>query len=502
MSFTRPQSANYSSAGALRSGVGRASSRPGSPTNASRRAPSAGKHNRKSGLSPAADLAATLLAPKPGHDMPNRVLVHGRRPNTAGLRQHTRPWSFDTLQTIVTRNGIGCATWQCTMRELSSFQRGQRRRMGPTGDDISEGEEDETPADDPLKKEVSQHSLAAAGGSTTPAAGGVAGEPPAMSRLAAAGRYAITEVPRDAVLLKMLRSLSALEAAMTHAATSTSPTGFGDNVVGGRSSNKSSVMDRIARDLRALIVDRPEIHRGDTRAPGVSVKVVHRHTLIDVCRQVGSWDRDGINTLVDCFQAFSGGESVVMVHAMSLALDHIQQKSALSLLHIVFHTLKSLKATAHRAELYAAERAVVSVAAEAQRLETKAMEEQKTSSTSPSSPTTSPYRRKSFSLPTSSSRRLKGLSSANGMEAATEFSDLVAVSLYPRRRGAASGGGGDAMDAPASGSSSPTAAAAAMVAVDAVTWKELRNSIVNAVSSDGETSKYARLSSLVMQHSL
>jgi hypothetical protein len=383
------------------------------------------------------------------------------------------------------------------MRELTTFQKVQRRRIGPD-DDVSEGEEEEAPAEDFPKKEMSQSSPAAA------VAGGT-GEPLAVSRLAAAGSFSITEVPRDAVLLKMLRSLSALEAAMAHAATSPSSAGFVEGgsagVNGGDAArrNKAAGMDRIAKDLRALIVDRPEIHRGDTRAPGVSVKVVHRHTLIDVCKQSGAWDRDGVNSIVDCFQAFSGGESVVMVQALSLALDHIQQRSAVSLLHVVFHTLKSLKAPAHRAELYAAERAVASVAAEAQRLETKAMEEQKAKS--PSSPNAaSSYRRKSFSLPTSSSRRLRGLSSVNGVEAAAEFSDLIAFSLLPKRRGA--GSGSENIDAPASGSSSPTAAGATMVAVDSVTWKELRNTIVNAVSGDGETSKYTRLSSIVMQHSL
>lgn len=494
MSFARPQSSNVY-------GGGRRLEASSSPT-ASRRAASASR-GRKVGSGPAAanDVAANLLAPKPGQDIPNRVLVHSRRPNTAGLQQHTRPWSFDTLQTIVTRNGIGCATWRCTMRELSVFQRTQRRRGGGD-DDASDGEEEDTQLDAQLRKEHSaaslQAPLAAAGGNPGAVGAGVAGEPPAVSRLAAAGRFPITEVPRDAVLLKLLRSLSALEDAMERACcvdgTSNSVQVGADAAKSRRA--KANAMDRVSRDLRSVVVERPEIHRSDTRAPGVSVKVVHRHTMIDVCKQNGSWDRSAVNALVDCFQAFSGGESVVMVQALDLALDHIQQQSALSLLHVLFHGLKSLKASAHRAELYAVERAVASAANDAQRFEAKSMEDQQQSAAATSS--TSPYRRKSFSLPVSSSRRLKGLSSVIGLEASAEFNELVANSLHPRRRGTS----GDGSDAPPSGSSSPTAAAAAMVAVDAVTWKELRNSIINGVIQDGVTPKYPRLSALVLQHNL
>lgn len=424
-----------------------------------------------------ADSAADLLGPKPGGpEYPNHVILRSRRPNTAGLRQHAHPWTLDKLQTMVTRNGIGCATWRSTMRELSTFSRG----LGSFADDISEGEEDAQGAQE--EKQIRPAALA----KVVPQG---AGEPPAVSRLAAAGRFPIAEVPREAVLMKMLRSLSALESAMQasgRASVLEAPPAGGSSRSGAQGA--ALAVERASKDLRSVIVERPELHRNDTRAPGVSVKVVHRHTMIDACR-ASTYDRAYANDLLDCFQAFSGGESVVMVGALDLALEHLLQRSALSMIHLLFYTLKSLKAPAFRAELYAAERTVSGVAVEAQRAETKLLEEHQRNS----GLTAAPQRRKSFSLPTSPTRRLKGLASVNGLAAAAELSHLVESVLQPRRRGA---------DTAAIRSDDIDGATIALVAVDSVTWKDLRAAILTSVGSDGESARYPKLSSLVMQHNL
>lgn len=480
--------------------------RPQSAANSvqARRPNSGSSGNPKSRLPTAGDVSA-LLEPRPESATIRRVQLHVRRPNTAGLRDHLRPWDHDKLQSVITRNGIGCATWRHTMRELVEFSR--HRRVAALAATSSSAAAAAAEDDDDSDIDVSaisvprsaSASLANQRASPNAAAAGDDGTGVPPSRMVVGGKHAIATIPSDAVLLKTLHGIVALEAAMCSAARAkgANPDDMARNATSAPPRRRIEWLQQVADDLRAVVLS-DELQRNDTRAPGVTVKVVQRSAVLEAWRlqHSGPSNRNYVDHLVSCFNAFSGGESVVMVAPLVAVMDHLLKPSAPTILLIILTLLKSLKATAHRAELFVAERLVADAAEEAERA---ALRDQQP----PSSPSqgalhtaasfAASSRRRSFVLPPSPKRMMRELSSTQGSAAVVEFKTLIRDLLAPIERPAQGGGGGG------NGEGQPPAPS--FTSVDAVTWKDMRTSILTSVDSKTKP-RYPQLLYLVQQNNL
>lgn len=271
---------------------------------------------------------SVILTPRP--EVIRRIPPpHTRRPNTAGLRDHNKLWSLEKLQSIVTRNGIGSAAWQCTYKDMDLFGALRAARSSTAAAAQDSDEEDETEQEaarrrriqDELEKVREKQFM-------RDTSGPAAAEAAPVSRLLP-NRFSYAELPREAALLRCLRAASGLLVTSKH-----------------------------PRRLEALdvlreIVRQPEHQKNETRSPGVTVKVVGRSTVADKMQALGTAP-DTADVAIRIFKDFACGDTVVVAPMMLDAIDYCREQSAETLVKLILRSLGLLKATAHCAELHSA----------------------------------------------------------------------------------------------------------------------------------------------------
>ena len=251
-------------------------------------------------------------------------LMPDRRPNTAALQEHRKPWTPEKLQGFVTSNCVGTSAWKSTMNDLDQFTQRFASLTAAADDDVDDASSTATGQKDNI------------GGMRRLA------DPPKLQPLQRVNLlYSVGSIPDDSVLLKGFRALSALQGAVLRRRQIASP---GDAALLARVLKMMTVSENLQLETKAM----------------ADVKVLYKSSFVDrIANVIRAENGKGVGAIpgsaipfFDIFSAFDCcRDGYVAARPFQAAVAFVDAPSSSSFIKYFFVTVHTFNSNVHIAEM-------------------------------------------------------------------------------------------------------------------------------------------------------